>query len=298
MKRTAPTPGSDTTLTALDCGEGDVVVLAHSYLWGAEMWRPQIDALSRHYRVVVPNLWGHGDAGRLPPDVTDLRGVAVRHLQLLDRLAIDRFAFVGHSTGAMWGAELACLAPERVTAFGLIDTFIAPEPDDRRIRYLAMLEEIAEAVAFPDRLLAAVVPYFFSPGFSAAMPDVPASFRARLAEWDRARLLDTIVPLGRMIYSRRDMLANLVSRDIPALVLTGTEDYPRPVHEGRRMAHALGCNFVALPGAGHMSTLEAPDLVTAQLMTLLADAFDDEDEAWAGPLRRIDEPVTFVAVSP
>src|SRR5262249_31732457 len=124
------------------------------------------------------------------------------------------------------------------------------------------------------------------------------SFRAKLASWDPARLLDTIVPLGRMIYGRRDALADLVSRDIPALVMTGTDDYPRPVHEGRRMAHALGCDFVALPGAGHMSTLPAPDLVTTQLLTLLEDAFDDEDEVSASPPPRMNEPVTFVAVSP
>ena len=58
MKRAASNPTGNDGLTALDRGKGPVVVLAHSYLWGAEMWRPQIDALSRHYRVIVPNLWG------------------------------------------------------------------------------------------------------------------------------------------------------------------------------------------------------------------------------------------------
>jgi pimeloyl-ACP methyl ester carboxylesterase len=248
------------------------VVLAHSYLWDAAMWRPQIAALSRHYRVIVPNLWGHGDAGPLPSQVTDLGEIARRHLALLDRLEVGRFALVGHSTGAMWGAELACLAPGRVAAFALLNSFVAPEPDDGRARYFAMLDEIAAAGTIPERVLAAVVPYFFSPAFSATMPEAPAALRTRLAGWDRARLLDTIVPLGRMIFGRRDALTELVSKNIPAQVITGADDYPRPVHEGRRMAHALGCGFVELPAVGHMSTIEAPALVNAHLLAFLDDA--------------------------
>ena len=290
MKRIASNPFRKTTtalgLTALDCGKGPVVVLAHSYLWDAEMWRPQIEALSRHYRVIVPNLWGHGDAGPLPPDVTDLRCVARRHLALFDSLGIGRFTFVGHSTGAMWGAELACLAPGRVTSLVLLNSFVAPEPDDGRARYFAMLDEIAAAGTIPDRVLTAVVPYFFSPGFSATMPEAPASFRTKLANWDRARLLNTIVPLGRMIYGRRDALTELVSHDIPALVMTGTDDYPRPVHEGRRMAHALGCRFVALPGVGHMSTIEAPDTVNAHFLEFLEAAFRNQDQSAPAPVPR------------
>ena len=286
MMRPASNPARDCGLTALDRGKGPVVVLAHSYLWDAEMWRPQIEALSCHYRVIVPNLWGHGDAGPLPRDVTDLRSVAQRHLALFDRLGISRFAFVGHSTGAMWGAELACMAPGRVTALALLDSFVAPEPDDGRARYFAMLDEIAGAGMIPDRVLAAVVPYFFSPGFSATMPEAPALFRIKLANWDRTRLLDTIVPLGRMIFGRSDALTELVSHDIPALVMTGTDDYPRPVHEGRRMAHALGCRFVALPGVGHMSTIEAPETINALFLEFLEKAFCDQDRSADAPASR------------
>jgi pimeloyl-ACP methyl ester carboxylesterase len=135
-----------------------------------------------------------------------------------------------------------------------------------------MLDRIAAAGAVPDCVLAAIGPYLFSPRFTGTMPDAPALFRMKLANWDSARLLDTIVPLGRMIFGRRDALARLVHHDIPALVITGTDDHPRPVHEGRRMAHALGCGFVALPGVGHMATLEALDTVNNHLMAFLESA--------------------------
>jgi pimeloyl-ACP methyl ester carboxylesterase len=36
-------------------GTGFPVLLGHSYLWDSSMWAPQIDALSHHYQVIVPD---------------------------------------------------------------------------------------------------------------------------------------------------------------------------------------------------------------------------------------------------
>jgi pimeloyl-ACP methyl ester carboxylesterase len=269
---TRPKATRENAFTAIDSGEGETVVLAHGYLWDAEMWRPQIEALSRHYRVIAPNLWGHGDSGRLPQDTMDLRDIARQHLRLLDWLDVDRFALVGHSAGGMWAAELACLAPERVTALALLGTFAGPEPEENRERYCAMLDAVETVGAVPDYIVDAVLPHFFPPRLSTMTSDRPAKFRAKLAGWNRDRLLDTIVPLGRMIFGRRDTLTDLVRHTIPTLVMTGTDDTARPVHEGRRMAHALGCEFVELPDVGHMSTLDAPDAVNERLLAFLAKA--------------------------
>ncbi|MDA6077685.1 hypothetical protein O0544_19320 [Edwardsiella anguillarum] len=49
-----------------DHGSGFPLVLGHSYLFDADMWRPQIEALSARYRVIVPELWGHGRSAALP----------------------------------------------------------------------------------------------------------------------------------------------------------------------------------------------------------------------------------------
>ena len=46
------------TLNVFEFGAGEPVVLGSSYLWDIRMWRPQIEALSKRYRVIVPELWG------------------------------------------------------------------------------------------------------------------------------------------------------------------------------------------------------------------------------------------------
>ena len=59
-------------MSYIDQGQGFPVLLGHSYLWDAEMWQPQIDALSQHFRVIVPELWGHGRSDAPPVSYTHL----------------------------------------------------------------------------------------------------------------------------------------------------------------------------------------------------------------------------------
>lgn len=72
-----------------------------------------------------------------------------------------------------------------------------------------------------------------------------------------------------MLFGRRDLPDRVAQLTMLGLVMTGTHDLPRPVHEGRRMAEALGYPFVEMPGAGHIASLEAPNFFTAELGVFL-----------------------------
>lgn len=258
------------TLNVLDVGAGQPVVLGSSFLWDAEMWRPQIEALSGRFRLIVPELWGHGGSGPLPAGVTDLRDLARQHLEMLDRLGVERCAIVGLSVGGMWGAELALMAPERVSALVLMDTSLAAEPEATRTRYFAMLDAIQALGALPDPVREAAAPLFFSPEVKSRRPELLQGFDARLRAWDRQRLTDSVAPLGRIIFGRRDAIDDLARLSMPVLVMTGTDDVARTPAEGRDMAERIGCPFQEIPDAGHISTLEAPDFVNQALATFLA----------------------------
>lgn len=258
------------SLNLLDAGSGPPVVLGSSYLWDAEMWRPQIEALSGRYRLIVPELWGHGASGPLPAGVTSLRDLARQHLELLDRLGVEKCAIVGLSVGGMWGAELALMAPERVTALVLMDTSLAAEPEATRTRYFAMLDAIQALGALPDPVREAAAPLFFSPQVRTRNPGLLEAFDAKLRAWDRQRLVDSVAPLGRLIFGRRDAMDDLARLKMPTLVMTGAGDVARSVEEGRAAAERIGCPFQEIPDAGHISTLEAPEFVNRALETFLA----------------------------
>jgi pimeloyl-ACP methyl ester carboxylesterase len=264
-------------LSVLRAGHGDPVMLAHSYLWNAEMWRPQIDALSDRWSIIAPDFWGHGQSGPLPSGTANLRDVAAHHLTLLDELGIDTVTLVGLSVGGMWGAELALMAPHRVRGLVLMNTFLGEEPEAPLQMYTGLLNHVASAGAVTPDLLDVVVPMFFSPDVMTTRPDLPAHFREDLSRFDASRLRDSIVPLGRMIFERRDALKDLADLRMPTLVVSGAKDLSRPAYEGRKMSEIIRCPYIELPESGHVSSLETPDLVTGILMDFLETALAPEE---------------------
>ncbi|HHX4056218.1 MAG: alpha/beta fold hydrolase [Burkholderia contaminans] len=254
------------TLHYQDHGTGFPVLLGHSYLWDAAMWAPQIDALSRQYRVIVPDLWGHGASGALPEGTQTLDDLAAQASALLDALAIEQCALVGLSVGGMWGARLALREPQRVRSLVLMDASLEAEPDATRLRYFGMLDAIATAGRIAPPLLDAIVPLFFRPDVNLAGP-VPSAFRDALANLPADRLRQSIVPLGRLIFGRPDTLPALAELDAErTLLMCGAGDMARPPSETVKMASVIGCAHALVPDAGHISNLENPAFVTRMLL--------------------------------
>ncbi|SSB94508.1 Pimeloyl-ACP methyl ester carboxylesterase [Pseudomonas sp. 43mfcvi1.1] len=254
----------------LDQGQGPVVLLGSSYLWDHTMWAPQIEVLSRHFRVIALDLWGHGQSGQLPEGMTSLDDLAHQALTLMDHLDIDCFHLVGLSVGGMWGARLALAAPERVQSLVLMDTYVGVEPEPTRLYYFSLFDKIEASGSIPEPLLDIVVPIFFRPGIDPQSA-LYQQFRATLAALPTDRLRDSIVPLGRIIFGRDDILPRLHALDAKrTVVMCGDQDKPRPPSEALEMAELIGCPHVLIPEAGHISNLENPEFVTEALLEFLA----------------------------
>jgi len=250
-------------------GTGYPVLLGHSYLWDSSMWAPQIEALSASYQVIAPDLWGHGQSGRVPDNTRTLGDLAAQTSRLLDALGIEQCAVVGLSVGGMWGAELALSEPQRVSTLVMMDTYLGAEPEATHARYFKMLDTIEALGTIPPPMLDAIVPLFFKPG--VALDGVLAtSFRKALAGFSATELRESIVPLGRLIFGRPDAVSRLAGLD-PArtLLMCGALDFTRTPAETTEMASAIGCRHVLIPEAGHISNLENASFVTESLLEWL-----------------------------
>ncbi|OZF03733.1 MULTISPECIES: alpha/beta fold hydrolase [Nocardiaceae] len=109
------------TLRYVDAGDGPPVVLVHGLLGSHESWAGQIERLSEKYRVIAPDLFGHGDSDKPPGDYS-LSAHSATIRDLLDHLDIRSAPMVGHSLGGGIVMQTVYLFPERVERIALVSS--------------------------------------------------------------------------------------------------------------------------------------------------------------------------------
>ncbi len=257
----------------LDVGQGEVIVLGHSYLWDSQMWAPQVEVLSQHYRCIVPDVWAHGASDSAPAAMRNLADYAQHILALMDHLAIETFSVLGLSVGGMWGAELVALAPQRVKSLVMMDTFVGLEPEVTHAKYFHMLDTISQLQAVPAPIVDVVTPMFFAQNAAESSPQLVQSFRSRLAALSGEQAVE-VARIGRMVFGRRDLMEEVEKFALPVLIAVGAEDAPRPALESYLMNDSItGSELVVIPQAGHISNLEQPQFVTDMLMRFFAKVY-------------------------
>ncbi|RXZ45553.1 3-oxoadipate enol-lactonase [Crenobacter cavernae] len=93
--------------------DAPVLLLSNSLGTDINMWSPQLDAFTRHFRVLRYDTRGHGHSVNTPgPYSLELLGRDV--ITLLDALGIERAYFCGISMGGLTGQWLAVNAPDRL----------------------------------------------------------------------------------------------------------------------------------------------------------------------------------------
>ncbi|WP_070962222.1 alpha/beta fold hydrolase [Vibrio sonorensis] len=256
-----------------DIGQGPVLVLGHSFLWDSQMWAPQIEVLSQHYRCIVPELWSHGASSHAPQGKNSLKNYAQAILELMDHLQVETFSIIGLSVGGMWGAELTCMAPERVKSLVLMDTFVGLEPEVAHNKYFAMLETISAAQMVPMPIVENVVPLFFAPKTIEANPVFVQRFAKELAAISGEQAVE-VARIGRMVFGRRDLMEEVEKLALPVLIAAGQQDKPRPMLESFLMHDAIaGSQLVQIPDAGHIANLEQPEFVNKMLVEFLSGLY-------------------------
>ena len=107
------------------------VVLQHGWPQHWWMWRDLIPALAERYRVIVPDLRGHGWSEK--PEGNYRKDELMRDsIALLDHLEIERVRWVGHDWGAMSGLLASLRHPERIEQF-VCSSIPHPWPRQRSI---------------------------------------------------------------------------------------------------------------------------------------------------------------------
>ena len=181
------------------------------------------------------------------------------------REAPPRFAIAGHSMGGRIALEVLRRAPERVAAFALLDTGVAPlaagEPGQREAAGRHELLQIARDQGMAAMAARWVQGMVWKPrlGDTALVSSVIDMFARSTADVFAAQI--------RALLARPDASGLLAGIRCPTLVLSGEEDSWAPAARHRDIAAQIpGATLELVPECGHMCTLERPEAVTRALL--------------------------------
>ena len=240
-------------LTYTDAGRGPAVVFLHGFPFDRSMWRGQVERLSADFRVIAPDLRGHGES-TLTSEPSTMEVLAEDVAALLDELNVPRAVVCGLSMGGYVALALYRAHPSRVRALVLADTRSKADTEDaRRTREENARRALAEGMS---PIVDSMLPKLLSESTRENEPEVVARVR---------EMMSGVSPEGaaaalRGMALRRDQTDLLASIDVPALVVVGSEDAVTPPSEAEAM-HALieGSRLRVIEGAGHVSNVERPE---------------------------------------
>jgi 3-oxoadipate enol-lactonase len=257
---------ADGTTSFDDVGSGLPVVLLHAFPLSRTMWRPQREALEEEYRVIAPDLRGFGGTRGFdgPPSVDRMADDVAG---LLDGLGVrDRVVLGGLSMGGYVALAFARRHPGRLRGLVLADT--KAEPDDAQARasreQMITLAREGGARAVIDRLL----PRLVGEETVKLRPEVPEEVRAIASSQTPAGIVGALEAMR----DRPDATPDLEHIQVPTLVVVGQQDEPTPLAYAEVLADEIpDALLVDIPGAGHLSNLEQPELFNAALRAFLQE---------------------------
>ena len=184
-----------------EAGQGTPVVLLHGFPLTSAIWTAQQQQLADHYRVITPDLRGHGQSPA-PAGVYEMESLAGDLLALLDSLKIERAVIMGHSMGGYVTLAAWRLAPARFLALGLIDSQAGADTEEGRQGRMQLAEKIAARGS--QVAVDAMLPRLFAPGLMSGDP-----------VWEQVRGMILNTPRAGMIGALHGMAARPDSHPIP-----------------------------------------------------------------------------------
>jgi magnesium chelatase accessory protein len=249
-------------------GTGPALLLVHGTAAANHSWGALLPLLAAHYRVVAPDLPGHGFTAAPDPRQLSLPGMAAALAALLHRLEQKPQVVVGHSAGAAILARMCLdglIQPQRLISLngallplrGMAGKVFSPAA-----KLLARLSLVPRIVGHDANRAGAIERLVDSTGSQLDARGI-AAYRMLMRSPGHVA-----AALNMMANWELDGLA----RDLPRLpcalhLVVGTNDRTLPPAEAERVRRILpSARIERLPGLGHLAHEEAAEQVAALIL--------------------------------
>jgi len=224
-------------------GTGPTILLSHGYSATVQMWREQVEPISRHYQLILWDMRGHGQTDSPDDAAAYSEQATVEDMAaLLDVAGAGQAIVGGLSLGGYMSLAFHLAHPERVRALLLFDTGPGFKNDEARDAWNQRALETAKA--------------FETDGL--------ASLRSKSREMAMSthRSATGLARAARGMLAQRNaqVIKSLPSIKVPTLIVVGAEDTAFLASADYMAAKISNARKIVLPKAGHASNLDQPQM--------------------------------------
>ena len=231
---------------------GPFIVLTHGFSATSQMWRGQIDALSKDHRLVLWDMRGHGRSD-YPDDPSEYNEQATVNdlAALLDAVGAMKAIVGGLSLGGYMSLAFHSAYPDRVSALLIIDT--GPGFKREEAREVWNKNALGTASKFEIEGLSLLK--------SASPERATSEHRSPRGLVNAAR--------GMLSQKNANVINSLAEIAVPSLVIVGANDAPF-LNAADYMAKRIpGARKIVIPDAGHASNIDQPEMFNKVVLEFL-----------------------------
>ena len=251
-----------------DEGRGPPILLIHGWGVSGRLFAPQVAALAGRFRLVVPDMLGHGESNPFTPE-TQFSRMADSLAGLISHLELRSVCVVGWSMGALVGWDLLRRYPQLDIA-GVVTVDMVPrvlngqgwslglrEGKDHHVfdRHLALMR--SDWPAFAELFISRM----FAPGNRATRTDLLEAAKREALRNDPNSMANIWA-----VMVEQDFTAEVARFDQPSLVLSGSHSSLYGSAAGRWLSeHLPQARWVEFAESGHAPNMEQPEEFNREL---------------------------------
>ncbi len=250
-------------------GSGAPVILIHGFFFDSYMWRANVDALARKFKVYAIDLWGFGYSSREPLEY----GYPLYASQLrlfMDAMVIPTASLVGQSMGGGTIIEFTVSSRSRVDRIVLVDAAGLPNP-------LPIMGKISNLPGVGEAMYA--LSGNFIRWFALGNTFIYGTGKINDEFFENATRFHKVKGSSKVMLetTRKGYFDKLETRikqlsalDVPTLIIWGKEEKAIPLSTGRLMHNLIaGSRMEVIEHAGHCPMIDQPDQFNKLVLSFL-----------------------------
>lgn len=254
----------DSTLAWIDQGEGETIVLLHGFCGSSSYWHEIIPELSNNYRVIAPDLPGHGQSDSFNEGCT-IEDFAEKLNVLLTQLNVQKVTMFGHSLGGYITLAFAEKYSGLLNGFSLVHSTAFPDSEEAKKGRTANVDKVKREGV--QSLIDGLVPKLFSPD------NIDKKYVITVKEIGNSTSALGAISTLLAMRDRPNRNSVLEMTNIPVLLIAGEQDQIIPP-EKTFSVRKSSIRHSTIKNAGHMSMYEKPDELISDIKIFLSNIHD------------------------